>query len=69
MQFLDAGGVDKKKILGVGISLPGIIDKENSRLVRSHILQVSDINLEVISRHIPYPVHLKMMPTALQSQN
>ena len=58
-QFLDAGGVDKKKILGVGISLPGIIDKENSRLVRSHILQVSDINLEVISRHIPYPVHFE----------
>lgn len=58
-QFLDAGGVDKKKILGVGISLPGIIDKESSRLVRSHILQVSDINLEVISRHIPYPVHFE----------
>ena len=58
-QFLDAGGVDKKKILGVGISLPGIIDKENSRLVRSHILQVSDINLEVLSRLIPYPVHFE----------
>ena len=33
-QFLDAGRVDKEKILGVGISLPGIIDRENSRLIR-----------------------------------
>ena len=58
-QFLDESRVDKKKILGVGISLPGIVDRENSRLIRSHILQVSDINLEVISRHIPYPVHFE----------
>ena len=58
-QFLDAGRVDKEKILGVGISLPGIIDRENSRLIRSHILQVSDINLEVLSRLIPYPVHFE----------
>ena len=39
--------------------MPGIIDKENARLIRSHILQVSDINLEVISRLIPYPVHFE----------
>lgn len=58
-QFLDESRVDKKKILGVGISLPGIVDRENSRLIRSHILQVSDINLEVISRLIPYPVHFE----------
>lgn len=58
-EFLDGGQADKQKILGVGISLPGIIDKEHSRLIRSHILQVSDINLEVISRLIPYPVHFE----------
>ena len=51
--------IQREKILGVGISLPGIIDRENSRLVRSHILQVSDINLEVLSRLIPYPVHFE----------
>ncbi len=58
-QFVDASQADKQKILGVGISLPGIIDKENNRLIRSHILQVSDINLEVISRLVPYPVHFE----------
>lgn len=49
--------VSRDKLLGAGISLPGIIDRENGRLIRSHILQVSDINLEVLSRLIPYPVH------------
>ncbi|MBT9776451.1 ROK family protein [Clostridium sp. MCC353] len=57
--FLDENRVDRQKILGVGISLPGIIDKENHKLMRSHILNVSDINLESISRLIPYPVQFE----------
>ena len=62
-KFLDQAGesrrINRDKLLGVGISMPGIIDKENARLIRSHILQVSDINLEVISRLIHYPVHFE----------
>ena len=58
-RFLDENRVDRQKILGVGISLPGIIDKENHKLIRSHILNVSDINLDSISRLIPYPVHFE----------
>lgn len=57
--FFDENCVDRQKVLGVGISIPGIIDKENQKLMRSHILQVSDINLETISRLIPYPVHFE----------
>lgn len=57
--FLDENRVDRQKVLGVGISLPGIIDKGNQKLLRSHILQVRDINLVSISRLIPYPVHFE----------
>lgn len=58
-QFLEACQTDRDKILGAGISLPGIIDRENAKLVRSHILQVGDINLEVIKRLIPLPVNFE----------
>lgn len=47
-------GVDESKILGVGISLPGIVDQKNQILLRSHILQVSNVNLRSISRMISY---------------
>lgn len=57
--FLEDSQIDKGKLLGVGISLPGIIDNVRRKLVRSHILQVSDINLEVISRLFPYPVNFE----------
>lgn len=42
-------------ILGVGISLPGIVDSEAGILRYSHILDLRDVPLSVLSRHIPYP--------------
>lgn len=56
-EFIKGSKVEKEKILGVGISLPGIIDKEKGKLVRSHILNVADVNLEVLGRLIPYDIH------------
>lgn len=46
----------KDKILGVGISLPGIIDKDHEILVKSHALQVERMSLKNLSQLIPYPV-------------
>lgn len=42
-------------ILGVGISLPGIVDSEAGILRYSHILDLRDVPLSVLSRHVPYP--------------
>lgn len=42
-------------ILGVGISLPGIVDSEAGILRYSHILDLRDVLLSALSRHIPYP--------------
>ena len=42
-------------ILGVGVSLPGIVDSEANLLRYSHILDLRDIPLHTLSRYIPYP--------------
>lgn len=56
-EFIVESGVKPELLLGVGVSLPGIIDREQGKLVRSHILNVADLNLEVLGRLIPYEVH------------
>lgn len=57
-QYLEAlitdAKVEARKILGVGISLPGIVDQKNQILLQSHILQVSNVNLRSISQMISY---------------
>lgn len=53
-EFLDENSADNDKITGVGISLPGIIDKQNEILVRSHILGQNNVSLKGLSGAIPY---------------
>lgn len=43
------------KILGVGISLPGIVDQTGETLIYSHALGLRNISTTAFSRHIPYP--------------
>lgn len=43
------------RILGVGISLPGIVTKEEDYLRHSHILGVWDVPTNVFSQYLPYP--------------
>lgn len=49
--FLQEIQVDRGKLLGTGISLPGIIDKSTATLVKSHILNVENISLQVLSQY------------------
>lgn len=49
------GECDKETVLGVGVSLPGIVDSEAGVLRYSHILDLRDVPLSTISRYIPYP--------------
>ena len=41
--FLDESGADRSRILGVGISFPGIIDLDIGQITYSHILGVEAI--------------------------
>lgn len=58
-QFLDAykaeSGIDYK-IMGVGFSVPGIINPDTEIFLRSHTLGISDVSLSRFSVNVPYPV-------------
>ena len=55
-RFLDESDAERDKILGVGVSLPGIMDKQNEMLVRSHVLKQDHMSLRQFSQLISYPV-------------
>ncbi len=54
--FLNENNAERDKILGVGISFPGIIDKKNEMLIRSHILKQEHMSLRSLSQMVPFPV-------------
>lgn len=51
----EVSGCEPEKILGVGVSLPGILDQSGQMLVYSHALGLRNVPTEEFARHIPYP--------------
>ena len=43
------------RIIGVGISVPGIVNTQGDRLLYSHALNIFDVNTERFCRCIPFP--------------
>lgn len=58
-QFINENQLPKEQVIGVGISIPGIINIENKMLQRSHILEVSNISLFQFSKNISYPTYFE----------
>lgn len=54
--FIGESGIGSGKLLGVGISLPGIINRDSGTLTKSHILGLDNVSLRTISQFIPYEV-------------
>ena len=54
--FLSRYPETEGKILGVGVSLPGIVDSGRSLLIRSHLLNLENVSLKNLEQMIPYPV-------------
>ena len=48
---------DREKILGIGISIPGIIDQANRMVVKSHALQLENFSLSFLDQVFSYPVY------------
>ncbi len=46
---------ERQKLLGVGISLPGIVNRDGSRLLYSHALDIYDTATSRFSQFLPYP--------------
>lgn len=53
--FLEQAGMEREKILGVGISLPGLVKPEEKLLIHSHVLQADNISFKRFESMIGYP--------------
>lgn len=51
--------INPQKVLGVGVSIPGIINYEDSILIKSHALQLENISLKNLENAIGYPVYFE----------
>lgn len=58
--LMEASGLGRNQMLGVGITVPGIIDRGRSKLVMAPTLDIWDIPLEEIYREFSqYPVYVE----------
>lgn len=55
--FLKESGIERNKILGVGISVPGIIDAQNQMIITSHVLKVNNVSLKNLSQLFEFDVY------------
>lgn len=53
--FLSENKVTDDKILGIGISFPGITDDDSGKIASSHVLGIPNMSYSRVSRHLPYP--------------
>lgn len=58
--LLDGSGLDRERMLGVGITVPGVIDQGKGKLVMAPTLDIWDVPLEEIYREFSqYPVYVE----------
>lgn len=53
--FLDKQQAERSRIVGAGISVPGILNPEKTMLTQSHVLSVDGLPLSNFHNHIKYP--------------
>ena len=51
---------NRERILGIGISIPGIVNLENRMLVKSHALQLENYSLNFLE-HCRYTLRMMQM--------
>lgn len=57
--FIDGNSIPRERLLGVGISLPGVINLEETKLLYAPTLGLRDIDLVSLRESIPYPTHVE----------
>lgn len=56
--FIDENGICRERILGVGITIAGIILQEDSTVLYAPTLYIRDLSLKALKNAIPYPVYI-----------
>ena len=54
-EFLSGQEIDCSKIAGIGFSLPGIVDREQHLLLRSHTLRVQNVSFRAVGEALGFP--------------
>lgn len=54
MQFIGNNGLAEEKIIGVGITVPGVFDSEHKVIVAAPILGISKYSIDRIIKYLPY---------------
>ncbi len=58
-RFLKENELDSNRLLGVGITVPGVIDRASDRITLSPTLNSKDIALSTIRAAVPYPIFIE----------
>lgn len=54
-EFIDSLHMEKERILGIGISMQGLVSPDHTRMVYGKILDCTGLEIETFSRHLDYP--------------
>ncbi len=57
--FIDEFSLDRKKLLGVGVAIPGLLTADHTRLLVAPTLDQRDVPLDGLIRSLPYPVRVE----------
>ncbi|MBQ6386462.1 MAG: ROK family transcriptional regulator [Lachnospiraceae bacterium] len=57
--FLKENNLEPAKLLGVGITFPGVIDREHDAVVFSPTMNMKDLELGRVREQVPYPVFIE----------
>ena len=56
-QFIEKSKMSRERILGIGISIPGIVNLEKEEISYSHILRIKGVSFAFISSFFSYPCY------------
>lgn len=55
--FLDEARADRENLLGIGISVPGIVDYQKKEITNSHALDITALSFQEIEQYFSFPCH------------
>lgn len=56
-QFIEENKVQRERVLGIGISIPGIVNLEKREISYSHVLRIESVAFEYIGSFFSYPCY------------
>ena len=57
-EFIDEFSIERGRILGVGVTIPGLLTADRTRILFAPTLGLRDVPLDELTRGLPYPVRV-----------